>query len=204
MAIVTASEVAALSDDLQAADITAAGVIGRAEVALARHCGYPPASVGAAPTMEAATYTVYTGDPGVWRESGRELILEPFPVISITSIHDDPNEDYDASSEVSSSDWSQRGRHGERIVLKTSATHGGWSSADRAVRVILSAGYATPDDDLKMAVIVLCDHWMRLRQSAGYASLAVDGMSTSFRTEKFPDRVLQLIGRFRLPSVYTR
>ena len=92
MALTSAANVAAMAPNLTASEAVLSALIDRAGVALARHCGYPAASPGAAPTLESATYTLFSGGYQVRRQSGRVLVVEPYPVTSITSIHDDPDE----------------------------------------------------------------------------------------------------------------
>lgn len=205
MALTTATAVANMVDGIQEADVTAAGVIDRVGTLFARWCGYPPASVGAPPSMESTTYTLYTGDPGVYLDSRsrRELVIEPYPVTSITSIHDDPNEDYTAADLVDSSSYDQRGRHGERIRLKQDGTHTVWSRGERAVKVVAVAGFASVPEDLEAAAIEMCAHMMRLRHARGEINANTgEGTTVSFRDETMPGLVKQLLGPFRLPSVF--
>jgi hypothetical protein len=204
MALTTAAAVAASSQGLSAADITAAGVIGRADVLLARLCGYRPASAGAAPTLESATYTLYTGDPGVYTDprDRRSLIVEPYPVTAITSIHDDSNEDYTAAELVASGDYVQRGHHGERIRLTIDSAHGAWSRSPRAIKLVVTAGYTTVRDDLEAAAIELCLHLMSLRHRRGHQTLTAEGLTHSYRSEDIPPQVRSMVGPYMLPSVY--
>jgi hypothetical protein len=204
MALTTASAVAANSQGLAAADITAAGVIARVDELLARYCGYRPASAGAAPTMESASYTLYSGDPGVCIDprDRRSLLVEPYPVTAITSIHDDVNEDYTAADLVASSDYVQRGLHGERIRLVTSGTHGAWSRSPRAIKLVATAGYATVTDALEAAAIEMCLHLMNLRHRRGHQTLTAEGLTHGYRSEKIPAQVKGMLASFVLPSVH--
>lgn len=204
MALTSASNVAAMLDGIAAADVTASGVIGRVDALFARWCGYPPASIGAAPTMESASYTVYSGNEGVYIDAWepRELVVEPYPVTAITSIHDDPNEDYTAAELVDSGDYVQRGRHGERIRLLPDSIQGAWSRSPRAVRVVMTAGYASVPADLEAAAIEMCAHLLRLRHARGEQSVSTgEGTSVTFRDETIPAHVAQMLWPYRLPSL---
>ena len=120
MALTTASNVADLSGgSVTASEPAMADLISQAGIMIARYCGYPAATAGGAPTMESATYTHYSGTSQVVRRSGRDLVLEPYPVTAITSIYDDPDEEYTAAELVASSDYVRRGLHGEKIRLKS-------------------------------------------------------------------------------------
>jgi hypothetical protein len=203
MALTTASNVAAMMDGIAAADVTASGVIGRVDALLARWCGYPPASVGAAPTLESASYTVYSGDPGVYVDAWepRELVVEPYPVTSITSIHDDPDEEYTAAELVDSGDYVQRGRHGERIRLAFDSIQGAWSKSPRAIKVVMTAGWASVPADLEAAAIEMCAHLLRLRHARGEQSVSTgEGTSVTFRDETIPAHVAELLWTYRLPA----
>ena len=207
MALTTAANVRALSEGggIDSAEDTLLGVlIGRAGVALARHCGYPPASAGGAPTLESASYTRYSGDGGCWVDSrdSRILHLEPWPVTAISSIYDDTDEEYGASTLVDSGDYSIVGTSGSMVRLTTSSTHGSWSRAERAVKVAFTAGFSSVPSDLEHAAIELVLHWWGLRRRRGHTAMVTpDGMNTSYRDEDIPAHVRQLVAPYRLPSV---
>lgn len=203
MSLTSASNVAAAVVGVSATDVTASGVIARVDALLAAWCGYPPASVGAAPTMEDTTYTVYTGDPGVYVDDWetRELVLEPYPVVSITSIHDDPNEEYTAAELVDSGDYAQRGRHGERIRLTYDSIQGAWSRSPRAIKIVCVAGYETVPAGLEAAAIEMCAHLLRLRATRGQQSASTgEGTTVTLRDETIPAHVREMLAPFVLPS----
>ena len=77
---------------------------------------------------------------------GRQLALLDFTLAapraeSLRPLTKELYEVYTSADLVASSDYVQRGDHGERIVLKVDAVHGGWSRNDRAVRVISRGFY---------------------------------------------------------------
>lgn len=201
MALTSTANVAAMAPNLTASEAVLSALITRAGVAIARHCGYPPASAGAAPTMESATYTLYSGYPTLRRQDGRTLIVEPYPVTSITSIHDDPDEEYGSSELVASSDYVQRGDHAEIIILKIDATHGGWSRGTRAVKCVFVAGFTSIPGDLETAAIEYVLHLLNLRDRRGVSNVSTpDGLNTSYRDETIPAHVAQLLEPYLLPT----
>ena len=203
MALTSAANVAAMAPNLTASESVLSALIARAGVALARHCGYPPASVGAAPTMESATYTLFGDSYQVRRHSGRVLVVEPYPVIDVTSIHDDPDEVYGSATLVASSDYYKRGDHHEVIVLGLNAIHGGWSTTERAVKIVFVAGFSTVPSDLEAAAIEYVLHLLNLRDRRGVANVSSpDGLNTSYRDETIPAHVAQLLEPYLLPSRY--
>ena len=204
MALTSAANVAAMAPNLTASESVLSALIARADVALARFCGYPPASAGAAPSLESASYTLYSGTPSLRVISGRVLEIDPYPVTAIASIHDDPDEVYTSADLVASSDYVQRGDHGERIVLKVDAVHGGWSRNDRAVRVICTAGFSSVPADLETAAIEMVLHLLDLRDRRGVSTASTpDGLNTAYRDETVPAHVAQLLEPYRLPGSYT-
>lgn len=204
VALTDAAHVSTMSGGSIASDeVGMSELILHAGIIIARWCGYPPASAGAAPTMEPATYTLYSQTNQVIVKSGRELVVEPYPVTSITSIHDDPDEEYTAADLVVSTDYLQRGLHGEIIRLKADSLHGGWSHSQNAIKIVCQAGFSSIPDDLEHAATELVLHMYNLRSRRGVsATSSPDGLNVSYRTEEIPDHVKQLLCQYRLPSVY--
>ena len=183
-------------------------MIAAAGVAFARYCGYPAASVGGNPSMEAATYTRYMDGPrpSATTPEGRALearclTLEVWPVNSITSIEDDPTWDFDGASYlVASTDYTLRDGNRGLVVLKSTAAHGQWSSIDGAIKVVYSGGFSAGPATLKE----LCKHAVRhaydLRATQGKTNLSQGGVSIGLRDEDYlPALVKQGLDNFRLP-----
>lgn len=205
MALCTAAEV---RDLLQLTSETALNTLldtyaTRASVALAQWCGYPPGSSITSPSMESVTYTRYSGDYGLrLSRDRRSLWLEPWPVTSITSVYDDPNEVYGADTLVAAADYGLRGDRGEELRLEPTATHGAFSTTERAVKIVYVAGYASVPADLALAAAELVAHWYNLRGRRGLSSEGQPDIQTSYRGEEIPLVVRQLANPYRLPSVY--
>lgn len=201
MALITAAEARALIPGLtdSSEDTFLDTLIARCGVAFARFCGYP----GASPSMEQVTYTRYSGDGIVHVVDGRELQLGVYPVITLTTIHDDTDEEYDAASLIASSDYVQRGEYSERVLLKRTASHS-WSRGDWAVRAIWDAGYATVPDDLKQLCAMGVKNWYDLQERQGAKSLKAGDLAISMTDEMFlPDIVkIGLAGGFQLPGCF--
>ena len=172
-------------------------LISRAGTLFARHCGYPPASAGASPTMQTATYTRYLDGRG-----GRDLSPDILPVQSITSIYDDLLLDFGASTLVSSDDYALLS-DGEvsRVRLTSTATHGVWQRGEGNCKATFVAGFATVPDDLKLACALMVRHWYDLRQVVGKSSQSGGNVSIGLRDETIPDSVRQLLSAYRLPRI---
>lgn len=200
MALCTAAEVRAYDPSFQSAedsriDLVIAAVGG----VFAQVCGYPPASAGATPTMEDTTYTVYTsrGAARVCRLDGDTLLLPVSPVVSITSIHDDSDRDYAAGDLVDSGDYDFDGTSGE-VLLRPTRSHGAFSAAVAALKVVFVAGYATVPDDLKHMAIVQTLHWLRGVQQVGRQNLAQAGKTVQFSPRTLLPEVVEGLEPYRL------
>lgn len=200
MALCTAAEVRAYDSSLtDAEDSRIDLVVAAVGAEFARRCNYPPASVGADPTMESASYTVYTdrGASPVLRLSTSAIMLPAAPVTAITSVHDDSDRDYDAGDLVASGDYDLDGDTG-LIVLRPTRSHGGWSSAYAAVKVVCTAGYTTIPDDIKHAAIVQTIAWYRGIQRAGVTNVSQGGVSVGIADRTLMPDVLDILARYVL------
>lgn len=161
-----------------------------------RWCGYPPASAGGASTMESTSYTLYLDGPG-----GQTLRLPIWPVSAFTSIYDDPDRDYNADDLVASSDYDTDGEQG-LVILKPSAAHGAWSRSYRAIKATITAGYTTVPDDVKLAACLMVRHLWDLKHTQGRQSVNQGEQTAQLREETLPAAVRELLGPYRLASVY--
>jgi len=205
MALTTAANVRAMIKGSTSADDSLLTVlIGRAEVAIARYLGYPPASVGADPTIESASYTRRSGEPGVFidPEDLTRLYLEPYPVTAISSVREDETLIFPASSEVASGDREQRGGKGQIIQLLPLSSHGEFSTARGAVRVAFTAGFTSVPVDIELAAIEYVAHLYNEMNRRGLASVSEGGLTTAYRDPGLPANVRELLSRYRLPSCY--
>jgi len=166
MALCTAAEVREYAGSGAAADDTLIdSIIARVDASFARYCRYPRSDAGAY-TMEDTTYTVFPrADEAQDSEHPERLLLSTGPIVSVTSVHVDPERDYGASTEVGSGDYDIEAT-AAAIVLRDDATEA-WSTATRANKVVVVAGWATVPDDLAEAAIIQASHIFKNRQSAG-------------------------------------
>ena len=163
--------------------------------AFARHCGYP----GTNPSMESTSYTRFLDGPG-----GRDLVLDVWPVVSVTSLYDDPTLDFtDSQYLVSSGDYAVIDANQGLVRLKSTATHGAWNTAKGCIKATYTAGYATVPDDLKHAARLAVRAWWDLLASQGKKSVSQNGNSTQFEDAAFLTiPVKQALSQFLLPRVF--
>lgn len=164
---------------------------------LATWCGYPRTAAGTAPTMESATYTQYLTGVG-----GRSLTLPVWPVVSVTSIYDDPDLGWSSTYLVASSDYSLLDAVHGQVLLGTTATHGAWSTTPGAIKATYVAGFATIDEQVKHAARTYVRHLLERRRSAGRLSESANGASAQFveLTGPIPAAVRELLTPYRLPG----
>lgn len=198
MALITAAEARLYTPSNQGTvdDTMLETLIGRCGAFFARYCGYPPASSGVVATMETATYTRYLSGKG-----GRDLYLDVAPVQSVTSIYDDPVQDFAAATLVASGDYSILDGNAARIRLTSTAAHGEWQKGGETIKATFVAGFSTVPADVKQAACLQVQHWYSLRQIAGKTSQSIGNGSIGLRDETMPAAVKQLLSAYRLPSV---
>ena len=196
MALITAAEARTWLPELLGSgeDTLLDALIAVAGVMLATWCGVPEGADGTAPSLESATRTYYSTPGQVWVDGDR-LVLPIKPITSITSIYDDPELLYPASSLVSSGDYSL-GLAGE-IQLSTQATHGGWSRSDRAIKLTVVAGYSTAPAMLKAACGQLVAHLYQGRHQGNASNRSQGGASVGFESRDLPESVKQLAAPYR-------
>ena len=180
MALITAAEARDVLPAITAEGTLLDVLIGAVGAAFARHCGYPPASAGATPTMESASYTLDHDSIG-----GRDLSLRVYPATAITSVYDDPDLDFsDAIYLVPAADYALV-RQGSVLRLKSTATWGTWGRGEGRIRVAFTAGYATVPADLKHLAKMAVKHWFDQRRQQNKASESSDGVSITFNDAAF-------------------
>lgn len=207
MALITAAEARALIKGASSADDSLlTTLIGYAGVLIAQYCGYPPASSTASPSLESASYTRYLGDPGIFvdPDDTSRLYLEPWPVTAIALLREDEEEVFGSSSEVSASDYVQRGSRGQILQLKPLNSHGTWSLDRGAIKITFTAGWSTAPDDLKAACIALVRHLFRAPVRAGLESASEGELSENYQitAHNLPDDVRSMLSGHVLPSKY--
>lgn len=199
MALATAAQVRAEAPglfDATADDARLGILIARADAAFARWCHHPRPDSGPQ-TMEAATYTVFPDRYAVGLgPDARRLVLPTPPVLSVTSVHVDPEQDYDGSTLLGSGEYLADGRALELTIDADTL----WSIAPRANRVVCSAGYVVDDHPvLTEACIFQVVHWGRNSAAAGERSSSA-GQSGSRTVDRLGllEEVREMLHDYRL------
>jgi len=198
MAIITVAEAKQYLPGLNASSSAEDTVIGvlvdAASTWIARYCGYP----GKTPTVEDISYTRY-----LTPDDPEDLLLDVLPVVSITTIHDDPDRGYGAAHLVDSANYALLDGDAGLVVTTETGTHSWSVGSKRAVKAVFTAGYATIPDDMKLACRMIVRASYDLRKRSGVVSeTAAGGTQATFRDEDVPQGVRRLLKPFMLPLVF--
>ena len=198
MAIVTAAEVRAYLPTLTGTtDDTLIGtLIARFDQVAAGYLGYPQQSSGAV-SIESGTYIEYLDGPG-----GRELQVTARPIVSVTSVYDDPDLDYtDSADLIAASDYTVYGLEG-RVILDYNAVDAAWSVGHRHVKITYVAGYsgATMPNAVKHAACLQVAHWYNARAHIGRTQLSTQGQTAQLNTLEMLPEVREALQPYALAT----
>lgn len=182
MAIITAEQVRDHFPQLDGTgeDSVLDTLVGRADGLLAQYFGMPRTD-GAVWTLEQATYTRRLQGPDY--TAPRRLRLGVKPVISVTSVHQDLDEEFGSSTEVVAADRELDAAEG--ILYSTpGASFGGWyrgNKGDRPIKVVLEGGWATAPEPLVAIVATQVRHLWELGMTQGVDAATGAGVSETRR-----------------------
>lgn len=197
MALCTAAQVRAYASAGTSADDTLIDdIIARVDALFARYCRYPRADSGAY-TMEATAYTLYV-DARYYQDPERPavLYLPLSPVVSVTSVHVDPERDYGSDTEVIAAQRDLDPEVGV-IILRDDATEA-WSRSTRANKIVVSAGWSTVPDDLEEAAIIQAAFQFKQRSTAGARTKTTASNSVSVDRFGLLDEVKERLSAYRI------
>ena len=203
MAIITAAEAKAyiptLSSGSTADDTLLADLIGKFDQLAAAFMGYPQQNSGAV-SIESGTYVERLDGPG-----GRELYLAAKPVTSITSIYDDPDQEYTAAADlVAASDYTLYGLEG-LVMMDHDASEGTWRKGTRsAIQVTYVAGYSggTMPQAIKHAACLQVAHWYGARAHIGRTNVSMGGQSANLMSLELLPETRQALNPYRLATCW--
>lgn len=137
------------------------------------------------------TYTEY--HDGVHNQ--RQILVRNYPIISVTSIHDDAAREYGSATLISSDDYTfETGDDADGIVyLDLSLSRG-----QRNIKVVYRAGYASGSipKPLSRAADLLCASIYNRRKGAGRTSESLGNLSYSAAPEVWGD-ALPFLTKYR-------
>ena len=198
--MVTAAEVRAYIPTLSGDgdDTVLSTLISRFDAVAASYMGYPKQSSGTV-SIESGTYVEILDGPG-----GRELTTTAKPVVSVTSVYDDPDLDYtDAADLIASSDYTLYGHEG-RVVLDYNAVDAAWSVGHRHIKITYVAGYASDGipNAIKHAACIQVAHWYAARSHIGRTKISSAGQTAALETLELLPEVRMALQPYRLATVW--
>lgn len=201
MPLITADQLKARLKDYTgtAQDDVHADLIDRADALMAAYCGFPHPDGATAPTLVDATYTFYLDGPS--SRHPRRLKIPMRPIVSVTSLHDDPDWDYGAADLIDSSGYVLDAEAG---VLWLRADSGeAFSRSPRAQKIVVVAGFADPLADGHL-LVELCAltvrHLISAPQRLGLQSMSSSGTTQTLaeQSDLLPRSVRMGLGEYRL------
>lgn len=200
MALVTADVLRQYLPEIQGtgADTELNNLIERVEAAIARFLGYPSPDNSNTPTLDVSTYTLYIDGP--WVDDMSVLPLPLKPVVSITSVHSDPDREYDSDSEITSSEYDIDKNRG-LLIIKPNVSTVGFSRAYRATKVIGTFGFTSFHRDLIHAICVYASQLQRAKSSQGKKTQSVRNSTITFTENTIPPEVREILYPYRSTSM---
>jgi hypothetical protein len=182
-----------------AADSDLTALIERVESAIANWLNYPFFYNGAkyGSFLDLYTYTLYFDGPDPKYPYMLDLNLKP--VHSITSIHSDPYQEYEANTLIDATTYSLDVLKGQ-VRLKTKVAVDVFDKGDRSIKVVCSAGYTTntAPSDLVHAICVWASQLQRNKHNQGKENVSQRGGSVTLSPKTMPLEVKELLNPYRL------
>lgn len=136
------------------------------------------------------SYTEYYDGDGT-----RVLLLRQFPIVSITSIHDDPDRNYNSDTLIDADDYVSDDDIGKVTLVDIDA----FTKGIHAIKVIYTAGYASVPKNIQLAAHVwIADIFNRAVMGAdGEESESIGQHSVTFNADEMPKRARSLLRPFK-------
>lgn len=179
-------------------DTELSNLLDRVEATIARWLGFPAPDASNTPTLAVTTYTLYIDS--YWIDDISVLQLPLKPVVTITSVHADPERKYTADTEVNSNEYEidkQRGL----LIIKPDTSTVGFTKGYRANRVIGTFGFTLYHRDLVHAVCVYASQLHRAKSSQGKKSQTVRNATTAYMPNTIPNEVKEILYPYRNSTV---
>ena len=137
------------------------------------------------------TYTEYYDG----QSNQRRLCLRNYPIISVTSIHDDPNRDYDSGTLIDADDYTfETGADSNGIVSLHGTSLG---RGIRNVKAVYRAGYASIPTPLTQAANMIVASVYNRRKALGTSGGSLASLSSSLATGFLPDAAKFVLDRYK-------
>jgi len=182
-------EVTGTGSDTELSDL-----LDRVESTIARWLGFPSPDSSNTPTLAVTTYTLYIDS--YWIDNINVLQLPLRPIVTITSVHADPERKYTADTEVNSDEFEIDKQQG-LLIIKPDTSTVGFTKSYRGNRVIGTFGFTLYHKDVVHAVCVYASQLHRAKTSQGKKSQTVRGATTSYLPNTIPPEVKEILYPYR-------
>jgi hypothetical protein len=118
------------------------------------------------------------------------------PIVTITSVHADPERKYTADTEVNSDEFEIDKQQGLLIIKPDSSTVG-FTKSYRGNRVIGTFGFTLYHRDVVHAVCVYASQLHRAKTSQGKKSQTVRAATTTYMPNTIPPEVKEILYPYR-------
>lgn len=169
-------------------------LLDRVEATIARWLGFPAPDGSNTPTLAVSTYTLYIDS--YWIDDISVLQLPIKPVVTITSVHSDPDRVYGSSTEITASEYDIDKQQG-LLIIKTNTSTVGFSRSYRSNKVVGTFGFTLFHKDVIHAVCVYASQLHRAKSSQGKKSIAIKGTTTSYSPNTIPPEVKEILYPYR-------
>jgi hypothetical protein len=175
-------------------DTELSNLLDRVEAAIARWLGFPSPDNSNTPKLDVNTYTLYIDS--YWIDNINVLQLPLRPIVTITSVHADPERKYTADTEVNSDEYEIDKQQG-LLIIKPDTSTVGFTKSYRGNRVIGTFGFTLYHRDVVHAVCVYASQLHRAKTSQGKKSQTVRAATTTYMPNTIPPEVKEILYPYR-------
>ena len=175
-------------------DTELSNLLDRVEATIARWLGFPSPDTSNTPKLDVNTYTLYIDS--YWIDDISVLQLPLKPVVTITSVHADPDRVYGADTEVNSDEYEIDKQQG-LLIIKTNTSTVGFTKAYRGNKVVGTFGFTLYHKDIVHAICVYASQLHRAKTSQGKQSQTVRAASTTYLPNTMPSEVKEILYPYR-------
>lgn len=143
--------------------------------------------------IKSREYTEYYDGDGT-----DQLLVNHWPIISVASLHDDPDRAFTSETLIDSTDYNIYANEG---MIRLFNDEGVFVTGEQNIKLVYTAGYATIPDDLELAATILVAHFYNKSAGEGHTSLGLGGFNKSFNMAAIPDEVRFIVEPYRKRAV---
>lgn len=139
------------------------------------------------------SYTEYQDGDG-----SNKVLVDQYPILVVTSLHDDPTRQFTSESEIDSTDYAVFNDHG-RINLVSDG--GNFAASEQNIKIVYTAGYAAIPDDLELAATMHVAYMYNKSGHEGHSSISLGGLAKSYDPAPIPEEVKFYLEPYRKRTV---